>query len=52
MATIVAKLRNHKRAYYQFSMSWSEAIKILKEEHGWEAVGEILDNMEAQEAPS
>lgn len=48
---IVAQLRNHKKPYHQFTMSWGEAMEALKQAHGWEAVGEIMDNMEQNEAP-
>jgi hypothetical protein len=48
----VAKLRNGKKAYYQFSKSWTDAIEAMREAHGWEAVGEILDTMERVEPPA
>lgn len=47
----VAKLRNGKRAYYQFTKSWSDAIQAMREQHGWEAVGEILDTMDREHPP-
>lgn len=51
VATAVAKLRNGKKPYYQFTIGWSEAIQTMREAHGWEAVGEVLDTMEREHPP-
>jgi len=52
VAATAAKVRKGEQAYYQFTISWSEALTRMRDCHGKDAAQEILDRMEPEEVPA
>lgn len=52
VAATTVKVRNGEQAYYQFTISWAEAMTRMRDCKGADAVQEILDRMEPEPVPS
>lgn len=48
----VQMLRRGERPYFQFTMTFTDAIDELRAHHGAKAVAEVIKNMEAPEPPA
>ena len=48
----VEQLRRGERPYFQFTMTFAEAVEQLRAHHGDKAMAEVLDSMEAPEPPA